>query len=64
MSTTEPAWFKSGYSGTGSGDRVEVAVAVALPRAVHIRDSKNTTGPLLALSPTAWADFVPYAAQG
>ncbi|WRZ54809.1 DUF397 domain-containing protein [Streptomyces sp. NBC_01314] len=30
---------------------------------MHIRDSKNTTGPQLTLSPTAWADFLP-AAEG
>ncbi|KFF96602.1 hypothetical protein IQ62_36005 [Streptomyces scabiei] len=60
MNTTELVWFKSSYSSTGSGDCVEVAVT--LPRTIHIRDSKNTTGPLLTLSPTAWADFVPYAA--
>ncbi|MDX3694303.1 DUF397 domain-containing protein [Streptomyces europaeiscabiei] len=53
-------WFKSSYS-SGSGDDC-VEVAVTLPHTIHIRDSKNTTGPLLTLSPTAWADFVPYAA--
>ncbi|MER6134865.1 DUF397 domain-containing protein [Streptomyces sp. NPDC001815] len=55
MSTTELAWFKSSYSSGSSGDCVEVA---ASPTAIHIRDSKNTRGPQLALSPAAWADFV------
>ncbi|MDX3617206.1 DUF397 domain-containing protein [Streptomyces europaeiscabiei] len=79
MSSSEPTWFKSSYSGADGDDCVAVAlswfkssyssgddcveVAVALPHTIHVRDSKNTTGPQLALSPTAWADFVPYAAQ-
>ncbi|MFD9042000.1 DUF397 domain-containing protein [Streptomyces bottropensis] len=67
MSTPELTWFKSSYSSSASGDCVEVAVAVAvaapLPHTIHIRDSKNPTGPLLTLSPAAWAEFVPYAAQ-
>ncbi|MYR12804.1 DUF397 domain-containing protein, partial [Streptomyces sp. SID724] len=32
--------------------------------AVLVRDSKNTQGPRLALTPTAWAAFVPYAGGG
>ncbi|MFD9112482.1 DUF397 domain-containing protein [Streptomyces bottropensis] len=63
MSATELVWFKSSHSSTGSGDCVEVAVAAPLPHTIHIRDSKNPTGPLLTLSPAAWAEFVPYAAQ-
>ncbi|MFD3374780.1 MULTISPECIES: DUF397 domain-containing protein [unclassified Streptomyces] len=55
MSTTELAWFKSSYSGDDSGDCVEIA---ASPAAIHVRDSKNTRGPQLNLSPTAWGDFV------
>ncbi|MFF5359359.1 DUF397 domain-containing protein [Streptomyces scabiei] len=54
------SWFKSSYSGGDGDDCVEMAVA--LPHTIHIRDSKNTTGPQLTLSPAAWADFVPYAA--
>ncbi|MBP5906061.1 DUF397 domain-containing protein [Streptomyces sp. LBUM 1478] len=64
MNTTELVWFKSSYSSTGSGDCVEVAVA--LPHAIHVRDSKSNTAPgpqlTVTLSPAAWADFVPYAA--
>ncbi|MFC8195639.1 DUF397 domain-containing protein [Streptomyces sp. NPDC057298] len=55
MRTTELAWFKSSYSGSDGDDCLEVA---ASPTTVHIRDSKNTRGPQLALSPAAWADFV------
>ncbi|WP_200307766.1 DUF397 domain-containing protein [Streptomyces adelaidensis] len=54
------SWHKSSYSSSASGDCVEVATC---PSTIHVRDSKNTAGPHLALSPTAWADFVPYAAQ-
>ncbi|WP_413758126.1 DUF397 domain-containing protein [Streptomyces sp. MMBL 11-3] len=56
---TEPVWFKSSYSSSGDGnDCVEVA---ASPGTVHVRDSKDIRGPRLALTPTAWADFVAYA---
>ncbi|MEV7685430.1 DUF397 domain-containing protein [Streptomyces bungoensis] len=60
MSTSELAWFKSSYSSSGSGDCIEVA---RTPRTVHVRDSKAQDGPTLALSPTAWADFLAYAAS-
>lgn len=57
---SELAWFKSSYSSSGDGnDCVEVATA---RDAVHVRDSKNLQGPRLALTPAAWAGFVPYAA--
>jgi hypothetical protein len=53
---TELAWFKSSYSGGTDGEScVEVAHA---PGTVHVRDSKNTAGPRLALAPEAWAAFV------
>ncbi|MFB7644696.1 DUF397 domain-containing protein [Streptomyces sp. NPDC056084] len=55
------AWFKSSYSSSSEGDScVEVAIA---PGAVRIRDSKSVGGPQLALTPAAWADFVPYASE-
>lgn len=60
MSTPELAWFKSSYSSSGDGDCVEVAT---LPTTIHVRDSKNTTGPQLALSPTTWTEFVEFAAR-
>ncbi|MFM9592863.1 DUF397 domain-containing protein [Streptomyces scabiei] len=64
MSATQLVWFKSSYS-SGDGDDC-VEVAVALPQAIHVRDSKSNTEPgpqlTLTLSPAAWADFVPYAA--
>ncbi|MFG3095819.1 DUF397 domain-containing protein [Streptomyces sp. NPDC048202] len=52
----ELKWFKSSYSGGNDGNScVEVARA---PRAIHVRDSKQTTGPQLALTPASWAAFV------
>ncbi|MFD3661024.1 DUF397 domain-containing protein [Streptomyces sp. NPDC058659] len=49
------SWRKSSYSSGGDGDCVEVA---ACPATIHIRDSKNPTGPQLALSPATWTDFL------
>ncbi|GED84002.1 DUF397 domain-containing protein [Streptomyces sp. NPDC001212] len=60
MSTDELAWFKSSYSSSGDGDCVEVA---ACPAAIHVRDSKNTAGAQLTLSPTAWSEFTGFAAH-
>jgi hypothetical protein len=55
------AWFKSSYSSGSEGDScIEVATA---PGTVHVRDSKNTGGPQLALTPEAWADFVAYSVR-
>jgi len=53
-------WIKSTYSSGSQGDCVEVATC---PATIHIRDSKNTPGPELTLSPTAWADFVKFATR-
>ncbi|MET4923157.1 DUF397 domain-containing protein [Streptomyces sp. PSRA5] len=47
-------WHKSSYSGSEGGNCVEVA---AHPAAVHVRDSKVTGGPVLTLTPAAWAAF-------
>ncbi|WEH34648.1 DUF397 domain-containing protein [Streptomyces sp. AM 4-1-1] len=47
-------FIKSSYSARAS-DCVEVARNV--PRTVAVRDSKNTTGPVLLLAPAAWAAF-------
>ncbi|MFH9888619.1 DUF397 domain-containing protein [Streptomyces luteogriseus] len=53
--TTGLVWFKSSYSGTEGGQCVEVAAATT---AVHVRDSKDATGPVLTVSREAWAGFV------
>ena len=56
---SEPKWFKSSYSDSSSGNNcIEVA---ATPGTVHVRDSKNVTGPKLGFAPGTWADFVAYA---
>ncbi|MET7897103.1 DUF397 domain-containing protein [Streptomyces mirabilis] len=52
------SWHKSSYSSSGDGDCVEVATC---PSTIHVRDSKNTDGPHLTLSPTTWADFLNHA---
>jgi hypothetical protein len=58
---SELAWFKSSHSGGNDGNScVELAVT---PGTVHVRDSKNVEGPRLAITPGAWADFVPYAVE-
>ncbi|MFD9040540.1 DUF397 domain-containing protein [Streptomyces bottropensis] len=60
--TSELAWFKSSYSGGTDGNScVEVAIT---PGTVHVRDSKDTRLPRLALTPSAWSDFVSYATGG
>jgi hypothetical protein len=60
MSTSDLIWRKSSYSSSASGDCVEIATR---PETVHVRDSKDKTGPRLTLSPTAWTDFLTYAAH-
>ncbi|HLL37659.1 MAG TPA: DUF397 domain-containing protein [Streptomyces sp.] len=52
-------WAKSSYSGAEGGQCVEVA---ATPDRVHVRDSKDTTRPALAVEPTAWTAFIEFAA--
>lgn len=47
-------WRKSSFSGMGQ-DCVEVA---ASPTGIHVRDSKNPTGPHLTFTPAEWADFL------
>jgi Domain of unknown function (DUF397) len=56
----ESAWFKSSYSSGEGGECVEVAAAVD---AIHIRDSKVRTGPVLTVAPHAWAGLVRLAAD-
>ncbi|MEU2154690.1 DUF397 domain-containing protein [Streptomyces sp. NPDC019396] len=53
-------WRKSSYSGGEGGECLEVA---ACPTTIHVRDSKNPTGPRIDLAPAPWAAFVSYAAQ-
>ncbi|MFG3135012.1 DUF397 domain-containing protein [Streptomyces sp. NPDC048211] len=55
---TEPAWFKSSYSGSGGDNCIEVSLH---PRAVHVRDSKDIARRPFTVSATAWSDFTAYA---
>ncbi|MFF7992429.1 DUF397 domain-containing protein [Kitasatospora xanthocidica] len=56
---SELAWFKSSYSGNEGANCVEVAET---PGTIHVRDSKDKSGPQLAFDPTAWKAFVAFAA--
>ncbi|MGW2777500.1 DUF397 domain-containing protein [Streptomyces olivaceoviridis] len=48
-------WHKSSYSSNEGGNCLEVATT---PTTIHIRDSKNTPGPTLTLSPVTWTRFL------
>ncbi|CAL9422847.1 hypothetical protein SUDANB21_01888 [Streptomyces sp. enrichment culture] len=54
------AWFKSTYSSGEGGQCVEVATS---PHTVHVRDSKDTSRPGLAVGSEAWAAFVGFTAD-
>ncbi|MEK2493920.1 DUF397 domain-containing protein [Kitasatospora purpeofusca] len=56
----ELAWFKSSYSSNEGAQCVEVAET---PGVVHVRDSKDKTGPQLAFEPAAWKAFIDFAAD-
>jgi len=47
-------WRKSSYSGNGGGDCIEVADR---DNRIRVRDSKDTAGPMLTVSPSAWQAF-------
>ncbi|MET8115407.1 DUF397 domain-containing protein [Streptomyces prasinus] len=51
-------WIKSSYSSDDGPSCVEVATTLAT---VHVRDSKIPDGSRLALTPTTWVAFLPYA---
>ncbi|ELS54512.1 DUF397 domain-containing protein [Streptomyces viridochromogenes] len=55
---SELHWKKSSYSPDAS-NCVEIATT---PTTIHIRDSKDPTGPHLTLPPSAWAHFLSYTA--
>lgn len=57
--TADLAWFKSSYSGSNGGECIEVATE---PETIHVRDSKDKSGPTLAFTAEAWTAFVAYAA--
>ncbi|MGP3981420.1 DUF397 domain-containing protein [Streptomyces sp. KR80] len=49
-------WHKSTYSGENGGACIEIAVG--LPGAVPVRDSKDPQGAALVFSTEAWSSFV------
>jgi hypothetical protein len=54
---TGAGWRKSSYSNGGQqGSCVEVARG--LPGIVAVRDSKDPHGPVLAVAPAGWRDFL------
>lgn len=53
---TGAVWRKSTRSDNGGSDCVEVARN--LPGVVGIRDSKDPTGPALAVAPATWRTFL------
>ncbi|MFF5895754.1 DUF397 domain-containing protein [Streptomyces argenteolus] len=61
MSTTEPTWFKSSYSGSSGDNCVEIAVRA---EGVWVRDSKDTQRQALTVSRDAWSAFTVLAADG
>ncbi|MFY1634116.1 DUF397 domain-containing protein [Solwaraspora sp. WMMB335] len=54
MDLTGARWHKSTRSDTGTC----IEVAENLPGRVHVRDSKDETGPVLTFGPSAWRSFV------
>lgn len=56
MKTDTPRWRKSSRSNQSGGDCVEVAGD--LPGRVLVRDSKDTSGPVLTFEAYAWRTFV------
>ncbi|QDY77374.1 DUF397 domain-containing protein [Streptomyces qinzhouensis] len=56
--TESPRWFTSSYSDNG-GQCVEVAANLAITQGVvPVRDSKNPSGPVLAVPAGAFSAFV------
>ncbi|MEV0263253.1 DUF397 domain-containing protein [Streptomyces sp. NPDC050617] len=61
---SENAWYKSSHSGGEGGNCVEWAPStVATHGVVPVRDSKAPHGPVLTVSPVAWASFIAFAAR-
>ncbi|MEV0979736.1 DUF397 domain-containing protein [Streptomyces sp. NPDC049915] len=53
--TDQLTWSKSSYSDSEGGNCVEVAPT---PTVIHIRDSKNPTGPEILLPAATWTAFI------
>jgi Domain of unknown function (DUF397) len=55
---TSAEWHKSSYSGNGAQQNGCVEVARNLPGIVAVRDSKDVHGPVLAVAPAGWREFI------
>lgn len=61
MTAETPRWFKSSHSSNG-GACLEVATnLIASHGVVPVRDSKTPDGPILTLTPDAWAGLLQFA---
>ncbi|MFE2595153.1 DUF397 domain-containing protein [Streptomyces sp. NPDC059396] len=54
-------WVKSSYSNEDGGNCIEYNRALLASGTIAVRDSKNTTGPILVLSDAAWTGLVELA---
>ncbi|MFE7114776.1 DUF397 domain-containing protein [Streptomyces sp. NPDC057654] len=64
ISLASTEWVRSSYSGPEGGQCVEWAPStVARGGVVPVRDSKDPDGPVVTVSPAAWAAFVAFAAR-
>ncbi|WP_149548593.1 DUF397 domain-containing protein [Streptomyces marokkonensis] len=55
MAGRPPVWVRSSYSNGAGGECVECVISDVR---VHIRDSKNAEGAMIAVDHDAWASFV------
>ncbi|MCT7354274.1 DUF397 domain-containing protein [Streptomyces sp. 15-116A] len=60
VTVPESAWVKSSYSSGEGGECVEFA---SWQGTTHVRDSKDTTGPALTLTPHTWTEFIAFATR-
>jgi hypothetical protein len=54
MESTDLNWRKASYSSNGGAECVEIG---GTPRAVHVRDTQDRTGPMLRFSSDTWRRF-------
>ncbi|MEV0275443.1 DUF397 domain-containing protein [Streptomyces sp. NPDC050610] len=61
INVTPTEWVRSSHSGPEGGQCVEWAPSAVVHGVVPVRDSKDPCGPVLAVSPAAWAAFIAFA---
>ena len=54
MDMTPPAWRKSSYSGSSGDNCLEAATQTGT---IAVRDTKDPSGPQLAIQPASWHAF-------